>query len=143
MSDARNIALTAEATTAAERVVERLRLGQTLDAVRLGFAYAIRYELPLDRDSWGSTGGTNYNVATVDTADGTLRQLLPIFYDDAEAVRTPYRAIETLMNKGVLLLHQHLEDGTVARLEDVVTVLPGEDTDAPADPAGESTEQAD
>lgn len=118
-TDARNIALTAEATAAADRIMERLRLSQRLDAVRLGMAYAIRHQVDLDREGWGHSGGTNYNVATVDTSDGTLRRLVSIFYDSPDAVRRPYEAIETLMNKGVLLLKQHLDDGTLGGLSDL------------------------
>jgi hypothetical protein len=119
MSDARNIALTLEASSAADRIMERLHLALKVDAVRIGLAYAIRHGLSLDRNDWGRPGGTNYNVATVDTAEGTFRNLLPIFYDSDEASSTPYSAMETLMNKGLLLLKQHLDDGTLVGLSDL------------------------
>jgi hypothetical protein len=119
MADARNIALTLEASSAAEQVMNRLNLAVKVDAVRIGLAYAIRHRLPLDRTDWGRPGGTNYNVATVDTGEGIFRDLIPIFYDTLEASSTPYTIMETLMNKGVLLLKQHLDDGTLVGLSDL------------------------
>lgn len=119
MADARNIALTLEASSAADQVMQRLNLAVKVDAVRIGLAYAIRHRLTLDRTDWGRPGGTNYNVATVDTAEGTFRDLIPIFYDSLDAPTTPYTIVETLMNKGVLLLKQHLDDGTLVGLSDL------------------------
>jgi hypothetical protein len=119
MTDARNIDLTLEASSAADQIMARLHLARKVDAVRIGLAYAIRHGLSLDRTEWGRPGGTNYNVATVDTADGTFRDLIPIFYDSGEAISTPYSVMETLMNKGILLLKQHLDDGTLIGLSDL------------------------
>lgn len=121
MADARNIDLTIEASSAADQIMMRLYLARKVDAVRIGLAYAIRHRLSLDRTDWGRPGGTNYNVATVDTGDGILRNLIPIFYDSVEASTTPYTVMETLMNKGVLLLKQHLDDGTLVGLSDLAT----------------------
>lgn len=120
MSDARNIALTSEATAAADTVEETLRLSSGVEAVRIGLAYAIRHEVTLDREAWGATD-RNYNVATVDTQDGELRRLVTIFYDTPEAIRAPYHVIETLMNKGLLLLRDHIREGTVQTLADLCT----------------------
>lgn len=122
MADARNIDLTLEASSAADQILARLHLAHKVDAVRIGLAYAIRHKLSLDRTDWGRPGGTNYNVATVDTGDGVLRNLIPIFYDSVEASSTPYTVMETLMNKGLLLLKQHLDDGTLVGLSDLAVV---------------------
>lgn len=121
MTDARNIALTVEATAAADRIVDRFGLEQRVDAVRIGIAYAIQHRLDTDRSDLAPLTGSNYNVATVDTADGTFRRLALIFHDDVETLRRPYHAIETLMNKGLVLLRQHLDDGTVSGLGDLAS----------------------
>lgn len=120
MSDARNIALTSEATQAAARVQEALRLATVLDAVRVGLAYAIRNGLDPEREG-GAPTGSNYNVATIDTPDAALRELVCVFYDSPEVLEAPYRAIEALMSRGLVLLRQHLEDGTVGGLADLVS----------------------
>jgi hypothetical protein len=126
MSDLRNIALTLEATAAAEQVEAKFRLGHRVDAVRLGIAYALRHRLDLERKDWGRSGGTNYNVATVDTEDRRFASLVGIFYESPEATRNPYQCLETLMNKGLLLLKAHLDDGTVGRLADLGSDTPGD-----------------
>lgn len=118
MSDARNIALTVEATAAADRLVERLRLDSRLAAVRLGVSYAMRHHLSLERDGWGPPG-SNYNVGSVDTPDRAIQRLVGIFYDDPDVTRAPYHAIETLMSKGLLLLWKHVAEGVVVGLGDL------------------------
>src|SRR4051812_8317805 len=110
MADARNIALTLEANSAADSLMDRLRLSAKLDVVRIGLTYAMRHTLPLDREGWGRPGGSNYNVATIDTADGALRELVTIFYDNPDVLAAPYHAIETLMNRGLLLLKTHVDE---------------------------------
>jgi hypothetical protein len=124
MSDARNIALTLEATNASEAIEERFGL-RRLPVVRLGIAYALRHQVSLDRSAgFGRSGGTNYNIATVDDEAGTFRSLVSAFYDDPEAIARPYAALETLMSKGVLLLKRHIDDGTVGNLADLVEEAP-------------------
>lgn len=124
MTDARNIALSADATAAAEHLKDRLDLRNLLDVVRLAIGYAIRNQVPLERDGIGALSGANYNVGSVDTGD-ELRELVGIFYDDPEAITEPYRSIETLMNKGLLLLKKHFDDGTIGGLRDLGTI-PGD-----------------
>jgi hypothetical protein len=119
VTDARNIALTLQASLAADQIMERLRLAVKVDVVRIGLAHAIRHKVSLERTDWGRPGGTNYNVATVDTAEGTFRELITIFYDSPEVLAAPYHTMETLMNKGLLLLKQHLDDGTLVGLSDL------------------------
>lgn len=120
MSDARNIALSREASHAADQLAERFGLTQKVDIVRLGLAYAIRHEVTLDRgEAWGQPGGTNYNVATVDDSNGTFRELVTIFYDDSDVVARPYFAMETLMSKGLRLLKRHVDEGEITTLVDL------------------------
>jgi hypothetical protein len=121
MSDARNIALTVAATAAAERVKNELNLESITEAARVGFAYALRCGLNPARDLQAPQG-SNFNVATIDTTDGALRELVRLFYpDDAEVAGAPYRAIEALMSRGLELLRNHLDDGTVLGLGDLVS----------------------
>mgnify|MGYP000968289542 CR=1 FL=1 len=120
MSDARNIALTSAATAAAERVKNELNLESITEAARVGFAYALRCGLSPAREGQAPQG-SNFNVATIDTGTGSLRELVKVFYaDDAEVAGAPYRAIEALMSRGLVQLRSHLDDGTVRGLGDLV-----------------------
>ena len=128
MSDARNIALTVAATAAAERVKNELNLESTTEAARVGFAYALRCGLSPTRDGQAPQG-SNFNVATIDTTTGALRDLVKVFYpDDAEVAGAPYRAIETLMSRGLVQLRDHLDDGTVRGLGDLVAPIQTQDS---------------
>lgn len=120
MTDARNIALTADATAAADAVKAALGLESTTDAARVGLAYALRHELSAEREGQAPTG-SNFNVATIDTDQGDLRELVKIFYGDDEVQENPYRAIEALMSKGLVLLARHLDDGTIGSVGDLVS----------------------
>ena len=120
MSDARNIALTVVATAAAERIKNELNLESITEAARVGFAYALRCGLSPTRDGQAPQG-SNFNVATIDTSDGVLRELVKVFHsDDAEVAGAPYRAIEALISRGLVQLQNHLDDGTVRGLGDLV-----------------------
>ena len=127
MSDARNIALTVAATAAAERVKNELNLESITEAARVGFAYALRCGLSPTRDGQAPQG-SNFNVATIDTTTGALRDLVKVFYpDDVEVAGAPYRAIEALMSRGLVQLRDHLDDGTVRGLGDLVAPIQTED----------------
>jgi hypothetical protein len=128
MSDARNIALTVAATAAAERLKNELNLESVTEAARVGFAYAIRCGLSPTRDGQAPQG-SNFNVATIDTTAGALRELVKVFYpDDAEVAGAPYRAIEALMSRGLVQLLSHLNDGTVRGMGDLVVPTKTEGT---------------
>ncbi|MGW7002541.1 hypothetical protein ACWGCW_06870 [Streptomyces sp. NPDC054933] len=120
MDDLRNVALTLEAGSAAEQLKAKFGLVHTVELARLGFAYAIRHGLTTERDvSLGAPGGSNYNIGTLDP-DQELRDAVRLFFPSHEVAQAPYRAIETLMNKGLLLLGEHIKQGLVGTLEDVV-----------------------
>lgn len=126
--DARNIALTVTATAAAARVKDELNLESITEAARVGFAYALRCGLSPTRDGQAPQG-SNFNVATIDTAAGALRELVKVFYsDDVEVAGAPYRAIEALMSRGLVQLQNHLDDGTVRGLGDLVVPIKTEGT---------------
>jgi hypothetical protein len=120
MADLKNIALTVEATQVASDLRRLLGLTEQMDVIRLGFAYAVRGELDLNRDaSYGTRGGSNYDTGGLDH-DGLMAETVKIYYPDAEVSREPYRAIEVLMNKGIRLLGSDLRTGVIGSVGDLV-----------------------
>lgn len=128
MSDLKNIGLTGESTTAARALLSSLSIADLKDVARLGFAYAVsKGERPV-RDSggadWSFTAGANFNVATIDDAQGNLRELVTILYPGV--ANEPYRAIETLMNIGIVRLAEDVRVGNVTVLSDLLSQSPSE-----------------
>ncbi|MGB8386188.1 MAG: hypothetical protein WCG47_33965, partial [Dermatophilaceae bacterium] len=79
MADLKNIALTIEATQTATDLRQWLGIGEQMDLIRLGFAYAIRQELDLRRDdSFGTRGGSNYDTGGLDQ-DGMMAETVRIY----------------------------------------------------------------
>ncbi|GAA2123727.1 hypothetical protein GCM10009759_74990 [Kitasatospora saccharophila] len=120
MEDLRNAALSIEASKVAEELKIKFGLAHLVELARLGFAYAIRYELTPEKDAdWGSTPGTNFNIATLDPKQ-EMREAVRLFFPDSIVAQYPYRAIEALMSKGLRLLGEHMAEGMVGTLGDVV-----------------------
>lgn len=120
MADLRNIALTIEATQAAGSLMKDLGVSEQMDVIRIGFAYAIQHRITLDRSSgYGNRGGSNYDTGGIDH-DGLMAKAVTLFYP-AEAREEPYRAVETLMSKGLLRLASDLRIGSVGSLSDLVS----------------------
>lgn len=91
-----------------------------MDLIRLGFAYAITHQLSLDRDSgFGARGGSNYDTGGLDQ-DGLMAESVRIYYPEPDVIAEPYRAIETLMSKGLRLLGDHWQRGLIGSLGDLV-----------------------
>jgi hypothetical protein len=118
MADLKNIALTLEAGQTVSDLRGSLGISEQMDIIRLGFAYAIERGAELTRDP-GTRGGSNYDTGGLDT-DGLMAETVKIYYADADTQAEPYRAVEVLMNKGVRLLKEHLADGTIGTLGDLV-----------------------
>jgi hypothetical protein len=118
MADLKNIALTVEAAQVASELREVLGMAEQMDVIRLGFAYAIEEGADLTRDA-GTRGGSNYDTGGLDT-DGLMAETVKIYYTDPDTQAEPYRAVEVLMNKGVRLIKEHLRDGVVGTLGDLV-----------------------
>lgn len=120
MADLRNIALSVEATQAASEL-KSLGIVDQMSLIKIGFAYAVSHEVDLDRDStsWGTRGGSNYDSGGLD-GDGLMARTVEIFYDLNDVNDEPYRVVETLMSKGLLLLHRDVKTGVVGSLSDLV-----------------------
>ncbi|MFB1044148.1 hypothetical protein [Streptomyces chrestomyceticus] len=121
MADLKNIALTIEATQAAADLIHWLGISektQLADRVRLGFAYAIENQVDLTRAP-GTRGGSNYDTGGLDP-DGLMAETVKIYYPEFEVISEPYRAVETLMNKGLLLLSEHWSAGDIGSMGDLV-----------------------
>ncbi|MGA5263350.1 hypothetical protein ACPCI0_24400 [Streptomyces griseoincarnatus] len=130
MSDLKNIALTVEAAQSAEEIQEwigtsRGRGGSApdkMDRIRLGFAYAIVHDVSLSREGIGRRGGSNYDVGGLDP-DGLMAETVKIYYRDKDqsVLEEPYRAVEVLMNKGLLLLSEHRAQGGFTSMGDLLS----------------------
>lgn len=121
MADLKNIALTIEATQTASDLKERLGIAEQMDLIRLGFAYAIKHHLDLTRDNaFGTRGGSNYDTGGLDQ-DGLMAETVQIYYPEPNVIAEPYRAVETLMSKGLRLLGEHWKDGLIGSVSDLVS----------------------
>ncbi|MGW7065970.1 hypothetical protein ACWGII_06170 [Streptomyces sp. NPDC054855] len=121
MSDLKNISLTIEASQAASDLIHWLGISektQLADRVRLGFAYAIENQVDLDRSA-GTRGGSNYDTGGLDP-DGLMAETVKIYYPEPAVIAEPYRAVEILMNKGLLLLSEHWSTGEIGSMGDLV-----------------------
>jgi len=122
MADLKNIALTIEATQTAIDLKQWLGIAEQMDRIRLGFAYAIKHDLALARDdSFGTRGGSNYDTGGLDQ-DGLMADTVKIYYPEPDVIAEPYRAVETLMNKGLRLLGEHWKQGIIGSVGDLVGI---------------------
>ncbi|MFG2822622.1 hypothetical protein ACGFX4_24695 [Kitasatospora sp. NPDC048365] len=120
MADLKNIALTLEAERVAKSIEEVFPVTNLMDLARLGFAYAIRQGVDLQRGAdYGTKGGSNYSSAGLD-AGGRMAEIVAVFFPHEGAATEPYRVVETLMNKGLVLLGEHLEEGTIGSISDLM-----------------------
>lgn len=120
MADLKNIALTIEATQTATDLKQWLGIAEQMDLIRLGFAYAITHHVDLTRDdTFGTRGGSNYDTGGLDQ-DGLMAETVRIYYPEPDVVAAPYRAVETLMNKGLRLLGEHWQQGLIGSVGDLV-----------------------
>ncbi|MGW4605557.1 hypothetical protein ACWENS_20060 [Streptomyces sp. NPDC004532] len=121
MADLKNIALTIEATQAAADLIHWLGISektQLADRVRLGFAYAIENQVDLTRAP-GTRGGSNYDTGGLDP-DGLMAETVRIYYPEPDVIAEPYRSVEILMNKGLLLLGERWSAGDIGSMGDLV-----------------------
>lgn len=118
MTDDRlNINLHTASDKAAEYIKERFGFPQILDVVRLGFAYAMARNINLTPGDWGERG-TNYGVASID-GQGLISAMVRL-RPEKEATETPFRAIEILMNKGLIDLKASIDAGLISTLSGLI-----------------------
>jgi len=123
MSDLKNIALTIETTAIATDLKRTLGIAEQMDIIKIGFAFAIRRDADLDRGgSFGTRGGSNYDTGGLDN-DGLMAKAVELCYDSKSVAGEPYRAVETLMNKGLVLLSNEFAGGALGSLSDLATLL--------------------
>jgi hypothetical protein len=120
MADLKNIALTIEATQTATELKREIGIAEPMDLIRLGFAYAVRKGLDLQRGAdFGTRGGSNHATSGLDE-DGLMAETVRLYYPEPEVAVEPYRAVETLMNKGLCLLGEDLKSGLIGSISDLM-----------------------
>jgi hypothetical protein len=109
MADTRaTVSLSPEAGTIAIEIKERFKFADVMEVAAFGAAVAIAQELtPTGGRKPGPARGT-WNLGSLDR-DGELRALVSALYPDIEG--DPAIALETLMDKGLLLLGQLVSAG--------------------------------
>ncbi|TFD01399.1 hypothetical protein E3T25_11365 [Cryobacterium sandaracinum] len=118
MADLKNIALTIEASQAVVELKTALGVGDQMDLIKVGFAFAIVHNADLDRgNDFGTRGGSNYDTGGLDS-DGLMEKTVLLFYKESDHHSEPYRAVETLMNKGLRLLQTQVKAGIIGSLSD-------------------------
>jgi hypothetical protein len=119
MGDLKNIGIVSDAMTACEEIKNHFHLPDHLDAARLGFSYAILRRLqPSPDGSWGARNMT-WHSHGIDDDRETLRSLVVLLFEEESTRSEPYRAIEALMNRGMLRLYEDLKAGQVTSIADL------------------------
>jgi hypothetical protein len=116
----RNIALTGQATLAAESIREKFPFGQAMDLARFGVAYAIKKGIKPERPADFRADGTNWHVGSIDST-GDFRELVRLTFPAACEVSDPYTVVETLMTLGILQLAKDLNEDPSLRLSEILT----------------------
>jgi hypothetical protein len=118
MADLKNIALTRDAQDAVGEIRKWTGIADQLDLIRLGFAYAVKHVVPLD--PVGTRAGSNYDTGGIDV-DGLMAETVKLYYPQPDVQDEPYRAIEILMSRGLLLVAEHYSIGRVGCLADLLS----------------------
>ncbi|WP_410666752.1 hypothetical protein [Amycolatopsis sp. cmx-4-68] len=113
-----NLAFTQAGEDAARRLQSRFDLPSLVEVGRIGVAFALRENLPIERpETFGTTSGANYNVGSVDP-QSELKNLLTAIRPDAQD--DAYRVIETLMTVGTIAIDREVSLGRIVSLRDLV-----------------------
>ena len=107
-SDLVNIRLSKEASDIAEMLKETGKFDDAITAAKFALAYSIKNHFDeIDPSSYSvsDSGGSNYNIGTVDN-DGKLAALLRVLYHDTT---TPYIYARALMVFGLLKIYEIIE----------------------------------
>jgi len=122
--DLRNIGLFEAPSREAERIKEQFGFPNLVDVVRLGFAYALAHDAAVgERDSGWGQRATNYNRDTIEGDERLLSALTRVFAPEASHEAGLYRAIEYLMNRGIMMIADDLRAGEAVSLSDLVGVV--------------------
>jgi len=117
-TDIKTIGLTPEADQVAERLKNIGAFKEKQDAARFAIAVAINEGVPP-----GRTEGTDTRYASNSFDDGELAALVSVLYPNARD--QPFRTIEHLMNRGLLLVG---EKG-VERVSDLMEIMDSDSED--------------
>jgi hypothetical protein len=118
MSGRTTVALTQEATEISARLEQRFPLGERMHVAKLAMAYAIQAGADPGRQEDQPSGtGTTWNVGSLDK-DGELRSLIQAVFPEHSG--DPYRAVESLMNKGFVLIGEALSAGRLTAISDLM-----------------------
>lgn len=111
--DKKTIGLTDANKAIMDRVVEQAGFKRDMDAAKFAFALAVsRGSEPTPLEG----AGTIWNVGSFDEG-GDLKALVQNLFPDAES---PYRALQSLMNKGFELLAAEMTSNPGVRIEDLL-----------------------
>jgi hypothetical protein len=112
--DKKTIGLTDANKLVLDQVVEKIGFKQEMDAAKFAFALAVSRNCEPARVEGA---GTIWNVGSFDEG-GDIKALIENLFPNAE---TPYRALESLINKGFAILESEMKENPNLRIEDMVT----------------------
>lgn len=105
-ADKNTIGVTPKAQKILDQMSEDKAFADQMDAAKFAMSIAIRRGA---KPGEVTGAGTKWNVGSFDP-NGELRNLLPILYPD---LKTPYRALESLIDSGLQIVAQeHLKGST-------------------------------
>jgi len=109
MTDLTNITISSSASFAADRIMETNLFKQKSDVLMFAAGFMIKYHLqdfyPVTY-TLADSEGSNYAFSTFDT-DGKWATLIRALYTECN---TPYLYLRALMDKGLLLIDQRIQD---------------------------------
>jgi len=118
MADTRaTVSLSPKAGAIATEIKDRYHFPDTMEVARFGAAVAMAHELePLGGRTGGPATGT-WNLGSLDR-DGELRALIQALYPELD--EDPAVTLETMMDKGLILLGDLISKGDEAAIVSLV-----------------------
>jgi hypothetical protein len=95
------VSLSPEAGAIASEIRERYRFTDLMDVARFGVAVAVAHQISPDGGRTPGPASGTWNLGSLDR-DSELRNLIKVLYPDQ--AQDPSLALETLMDKGLILL---------------------------------------
>lgn len=115
-ADKNTIGVTPKSQKVLDQMTEAGVFAEEQDAAKFAMAIAIRRGAKPGEVTGAST---KWNVGSFDT-DGQLRSMLPILFP---ALKTPYRALESLIDSGLEIIAQDYLKGSSMDLPAVIKAL--------------------